>query len=141
MWGDFVMRLALNTRLARLLSVSVVCGMAAIGVVRAAGVAEGDAKAGSTVFEASCGNCHTVKEGKHKSGPSLFGVVGRQAATEKNFEYSDALKAANLTWTPETLNTFITNPKGLVEKTKMKFAGMPNETNRANLLAFLAEQK
>lgn len=135
------MGFSMNPRVLRVFSASLLCAGLVMAGVTVAGQSAGDAKAGGTVFETTCGNCHTVKAGKHKSGPSLFAVIGRQAGSEKNFEYSDALKQANITWTAESLNNFITNPKAMVDKTKMKFAGLSNETSRANLLAFLAEQQ
>jgi cytochrome c len=130
----------MSTRPMRLLSVAVMCGMLAGSVAGAAAGAE-DAKAGKDVFESYCGDCHTIKEGKNKSGPSLFAVVGRQSASIGGFEYSEAMRGANVTWTAETLDTFLTNPKGMVAKTKMRFNGLSNEKARANLLAFLTEQK
>lgn len=109
------------------------------GVV-SAGAAQ-DAKNGQNVFDSSCGNCHTVKEGKHKSGPSLFGVVGRNAGSAEGFTYSDAMKASGIVWTAEKLDAFALNPKGVVADTKMKFGGVKNDKSRADLLAYIAEQK
>lgn len=105
-----------------------------------AGAAQ-DVKNGQNVFDSSCGNCHTVKEGKHKSGPSLFGVVGRTAGSLDGFVYSDAMKASGIVWTAEKLDAFALNPKGVVEQTKMKFGGVKNDKSRADLLAYLADQK
>jgi cytochrome c len=115
------------------------CVALAAGVVNA-GAAQ-DAKNGQNVFDSSCGNCHTVKEGKHKSGPSLFGVVGRPAGSLEGFVYSDAMKASGLVWTAEKLDAFALNPKGIVPETKMKFGGVKNDKSRADLLAYLADQK
>lgn len=119
----------------------VVAGCVALmaGVV-SAGAAQ-DVKNGQNVFDSSCGNCHTVKEGKHKSGPSLFGVVGRNAGSLDGFAYSDAMKASGIVWTAEKLDAFALNPKGVVADTKMKFGGVKNDKSRADLLAYIAEQK
>jgi cytochrome c len=57
--------------------------------------------AGGDVFATECAECHSVREGKNKKGPSLFGVVGRKAATVPDASYSDALKASGITWTPD----------------------------------------
>ncbi|MFN7914275.1 MAG: c-type cytochrome [Vicinamibacterales bacterium] len=118
-----------------------VLGFAALtaGAAHAGGAQ--DVKNGQNVFDSSCGNCHTVKEGKHKSGPSLFGVVGRTAGSVDGFVYSDAMKGSGIVWTAEKLDAFAANPKGLVEQTKMKFGGVKNDKSRADLLAYLAEQK
>ena len=112
---------------------------ATAGVV-SAGAGE-DAKAGADVFESRCGDCHSVKEGKHKSGPSLFGVVGRGSGAATGFTYSDGMKAANLTWNAETLDAFVASPKAVVAQTKMRFGGVPNAKSRADLIAYLAAQK
>lgn len=138
------------TRPMRLLSVAVLSGMLAGAVVVRAGAAGAgpavgagleDAKAGKSVFESYCGDCHSIQEGKNKSGPSLFAVVGRQSAAIAGFDYSESMRGASVTWTAEMLDTFLTNPKGMVAKTKMRFNGLANEKSRANLLAYLAEQK
>jgi len=99
------------------------------------------AKAGANIFESYCADCHSVKAAKHKSGPSLYGVIGRQSGSADGYVYSDAMRGANLVWTPETLDTFLTSPKDLVAKTKMRYGGLTNPQARADLLAFLAEQK
>lgn len=102
--------------------------------------AEGDAAAGKTVFM-KCMVCHSPAQGKNVVGPSLFGIVGRASASVPNFNYSDAMKAANKTWDEATLDVYLTNPKALVPGTKMLFAGMPDANDRANLIAFLATLK
>jgi cytochrome c len=102
---------------------------------------DADPKAGSAVFETTCSDCHSVKPGRHKSGPSLFGVTGRASAASEGFTYSDALRNAGVVWTPETLDSFITNPKALVPQTRMRFSGLSNPRSRADLLAYLETQK
>ncbi len=102
--------------------------------------ADGDAEAGKKTF-AKCGICHAVEAGKNKIGPSLFGVVGRKSASIPDFAYSDAMKAANKTWDAATLNEWITNPKALVPGTKMIFAGLPSQTDRDNVIAYLSTLK
>jgi len=118
------------------------CGLLLlVGSVASAGAANGDPKAGSNVFESSCGDCHSVKPGRHKSGPSLFGVVGRSAAAAEGYAYSEAMRGSNLVWEPEQLDAFIASPKAVVAQSKMRFPGLQNERSRADLLAFLASQK
>lgn len=101
-----------------------------------------DAEKGADSFDANCAECHSVaKVLKNKKGPSLFGVVGRPSGQVQGYDYSDAMKAAGLTWTPEKLDAYITNPKAVVPNDKMKFKGLADAAERADLVAFLAEQK
>lgn len=88
-----------------------------------------------------CASCHNFEEGgANKTGPDLYGVVGRPIASHEGFAYSDALLslgADGQVWTYEMLNEFLTSPKGYVPGTKMTFAGLRSEEDRANLLAYL----
>lgn len=102
--------------------------------------ADGDPVAGKAVF-AKCAICHRVEPGKNFLGPSLFGVVGRKSATEPGFSYSAAMKNADKTWNPATLDVYLTNPKALVPGTKMIFPGLPKAEDRANVIAYLATLK
>lgn len=95
-----------------------------------------DADAGAKVFKSQCSACHTV-EGKNKVGPHLDGVVGRPAGTVEGFHYSNANKSSGITWTPDVLDKYITNPKGVVPGTIMPYAGLKNDAQRADLIAFL----
>lgn len=103
-------------------------------------LANASAEAGAKVVK-KCISCHNFGEGEgNKTGPHLFGVVGRPIASISDFSYSDALKklaAEHGNWTYEGLNTFITNPKAYAPGTKMGFGGLPSEKDRANLLAYL----
>src|SRR3569832_602643 len=69
--------------------------------------AAGDAGHGGDVFDAECSDCHSLKQGKNKKGPSLFGVVGRKAASVADFSYSDAMKASGIVWTPDLIDAYI----------------------------------
>lgn len=85
-----------------------------------------------------CAACHNFAEGAGpKVGPDLYGVVGRKVASTEGFNYSEAMKAKGGTWTPEALNTFLTNPKAAVPGTAMGFAGLPKAVDRANIIAYL----
>jgi cytochrome c len=103
--------------------------------------AEGDAQAGEAVFKKNCSVCHTTEEGKNKIGPSLHGIVGRHSASLSNFQYSEAMKSANKDWNAQNLDQYLSNPRGLVAGTKMIFAGLKNEQDRQNVIAYLASQK
>jgi cytochrome c len=99
--------------------------------------AAADAASGEKVF-AKCKACHKV-DGSNGTGPHLDGVVNRAKAAVDGFGYSEALTSmAGQSWTPENLNDFLANPKGYAPGTKMSFAGLPKETDRANLIAWLA---
>jgi cytochrome c len=103
--------------------------------------AAGDATAGEAVFKKNCAVCHTVEAGKNKVGPSLHGIVGRHSATIENFQYSEAMKKADKTWDESTLETYLANPRQTVPNTKMIFAGLKNQADRDNLIAYLSAQK
>jgi len=100
----------------------------------------GDAAAGKVVF-AKCSLCHYAEAGKVKIGPPLFGVVGRQSASVAGYSYSDAMKAYNKVWTPENLFTYLAAPMKVVVGTKMAFVGLPSETDRKNVIAYLETLK
>lgn len=108
--------------------------------VAAAGPAwAADPAKGQKLF-AVCKTCHTVdKGGKHLVGPNLHGVFGREAGTAEGYRYSDAMKEAKITWSPETVDKYIADPKGFVPKNKMVYAGMKKAEDRADLIAYLQE--
>ncbi len=112
---------------------------AAALVLSAAGArAAGDAEAGKQVFK-KCHACHNVGENaKNAVGPELNGVVGRKAGTVEGYNYSEANKSSGLTWDEATLDVYLTNPKAKVPGTKMAFPGLPNEKDRADVIAYLA---
>ena len=88
-----------------------------------------------------CLACHSLeKGGPNKIGPNLWGVVDRPVAHHEGFSYSEAMKAfseGGKTWTYENLDHFLTNPKALVPGTAMSFAGLKNDQDRADLVAYL----
>jgi cytochrome c len=85
-----------------------------------------------------CEICHNIGKGQGtKIGPDLYGVVGRKVASEAGFNYSAPLKAKGGTWTFEALDKWLLNPKADVPGTLMTFAGIPNEKQRADLIAYL----
>ncbi|MDH2328881.1 cytochrome c family protein [Cereibacter sp. SYSU M97828] len=104
---------------------------------------EGDAEAGQKVFR-KCMACHAVDaDAPSRAGPNLHGIVGRTTGTLEGFSYSDAMKKAGEeghVWTPEEILKFVENPKGVIPGTKMTFAGLKQEQERVNLLAYLETQ-
>ena len=115
----------------------------ATGVLMLAGAsaahAAGDAAKGSGIFQSQCAMCHGVTPGANGIGPSLAGVYGKPAASvAAGYEYSPALKGANLTWNDATLDNFLTAPQSAVPGTKMPYAGLPDAADRADVIAYLA---
>lgn len=85
-----------------------------------------------------CAACHNIEKGAgNKIGPNLFDVVGRKKASFPGFAYSDAMKKKGGSWTREELNEFLTSPKTFVPGTKMTFAGLKKDQDRANVIAYL----
>ncbi|CAA0088763.1 Cytochrome c-554 [Starkeya nomas] len=101
----------------------------------------GDPAKGANVFK-KCMACHAVGEGaKNKVGPELNGIVDRKMGAVEGFNYSDTLKEHNAkgdVWTAEVLSKYLENPKAYMPGIKMVFAGLPKETDRADLLAYLS---
>lgn len=97
-----------------------------------------DVNAGEAAFRRLCAACHIVTaEGRRGVGPTVFGVVGRKAGAVEGFRYSSAKRDANLVWTPETLDPYLTNPREFMPGTTMAFAGIRNAEERANVIAYL----
>ncbi|HEY9092610.1 cytochrome c family protein [Parasphingorhabdus sp.] len=91
---------------------------------------------------AQCRACHTVeKDGRNGIGPNLWGVAGQPAAHLAGFNYSPAMKESGLTWDTETLDKFLKEPMKTVRGTKMAFAGLRNDEQRAEVIAFLETLK
>ena len=104
--------------------------------------AAGDAAKGQEIFATNCADCHTTTHGgKNKKGPNLFGIVGRPAGSIPDFEYTDANKNSGVVWTPDVLNKYLTAPKKFIIDTKMKFDGLPDAAERADLIAYLETLK
>ena len=96
----------------------------------------GDASSGKSAF-AQCRTCHVVDPGMNRVGPSLAGIVGREAGTVAGFNYSEANASSGITWTEENLFAFLENPQEVIPKTKMIYAGMPDAQKRADVIAYL----
>ena len=110
--------------------------LTAAGIARA--VEAGDPALGKKVF-AKCQASHSLEAGKNKVGPTLHGLIGRASASEADFNYSDAMKNAHVTWDPATLDKYLTKPKEMVPGTKMTFPGLPKEKDRADLISYLEQ--
>lgn len=100
--------------------------------------AAADPAAGQAEFR-PCSACHSLVQGDNRTGPYLYGIVGRPVDTAVGYEgYSGALEEVAQVWDPIQLNLFLENPRGYAPGTKMNFNGIRNVQDRANLIAYLA---
>ena len=105
----------------------------------AALLASANPEKGARVFR-RCVSCHTIEQGgENKIGPNLYDIVGNHTAHKPDFDYSDAVKDAGKQWTYENLDHWITAPAEFIPGTKMAFAGIKKADQRADLLAYLAQ--
>ena len=112
-------------------------GQAAPAAAPAAAMASGDATAGRQVFR-KCQACHALEPGKNILGPTLSGIVGRKAGTESSYNYSSAMKQANVVWDVATLDAYLADPDRLIPGNKMPFPGLKTVQDRTDVIAFLA---
>ena len=103
----------------------------------AALMAMGDIAVGEKVFK-KCAACHSiVKGGKNNIGPALYNVVGRQIGAVSDYKYSKALSRYGKEWTFEELNGYLIKPAKWIKGTKMAFAGLRKEKDRASVILYL----
>ena len=100
-------------------------------------LALGTVEHGEKVFK-KCSACHVVnKGGENKIGPMLYGVLGRQVAALGDYKYSKAMAAYDKTWTFEEMNGYLRKPQSYIKGTKMAFAGLRKEKDRASVILYL----
>ena len=103
----------------------------------AALMALGDVDSGEKIFK-KCAACHSiVKGGKNKIGPALYNVVGRKVGAVSDYKYSKALANYDKSWTLEELNGFLLKPTKWIKGTKMAYAGLRKEKDRASIIKYL----
>ena len=103
----------------------------------AALIAMGDIATGEKVFK-KCAACHSIlKGGKNNIGPALYNVVGRDVGAVGDYKYSKALAAYGKAWTFEELNGYLLKPAKWIKGTKMAFAGLRKEKDRASVILYL----
>ncbi len=103
----------------------------------AALMALGDVTSGEKVFK-KCAACHSiVKGGKNNIGPALYNVIGRQVGSISDYKYSKALSEYKKEWTVEELNGYLIKPAKWIKGTKMAFAGLRKEKDRASVIKYL----
>ncbi len=102
-------------------------------------LAAGDPDRGRKVFR-KCSACHTsVKDGRDRIGPNLWGIVGAPVAAMEGFRYSKAMVELGGRWTAERLDAYLERPRALVKGTSMSFVGLRRERDRVDVIAFLNE--
>jgi len=100
-------------------------------------MALGDIASGEKIFK-KCAACHSInKGGKNKIGPALYNVVGRAVGGVDNYKYSKTLASYDKEWTFEELNGFLTKPSSYLKGTKMSYAGLRKEKDRASVIKYL----
>ena len=103
----------------------------------AALMAMGDIDVGKKVFK-KCAACHSIiKGGKNNIGPALYNVVGRKVGVVSDYKYSKALSGYDKEWTFEELNGYLIKPAKWIKGTKMAFAGLRKEKDRASVIKYL----
>jgi len=111
----------------------------AVMVASASGALAQDLAAGENSFK-KCLPCHSVgPDAKNKVGPELNGLDGRKSGNADGYNYSDANKNSGITWNEAVFKEYITNPRTKIPGTKMVFAGINSENERANLWAYLKQ--
>ena len=92
---------------------------------------------GEKIFK-KCAACHSIaKDGGHKIGPALWGILGRKAGSISDYKYSKAMVAHGKTWSFKEMNGFLTKPKDWIKRTKMTFVGLKKETERAAVILYM----
>jgi cytochrome c len=100
-------------------------------------MALGDIASGEKIFK-KCAACHSInKGGKNKIGPALYNVVGRAVGGVDDYKYSKTLASYGKEWTFEELNGFLTKPSSYLKGTKMSYAGLRKEKDRASIIKYL----
>jgi len=111
-------------------SVAVVLFAVASGIAVA-----GDPEAGAVIYK-RCIGCHAVDY--NRTGPKHRGVVGRRAGSVEGYAYSSAMRDSGIVWTIDALDRFLASPQTVVPGTKMTYAGIADQRERTDLIAYLA---
>lgn len=128
----------LNRALLSRLALTAACMGMCLATVRypLADPVAGDAERGRVVYQ-RCLGCHSLKY--NRTGPRHCGLIGRKAGSLPGYEYSDPMKRSGIIWTRETLENFIAAPLEAVPGTTMAYAGIDDEQERADIVAYIEQ--
>ncbi len=101
-------------------------------------LASADVTKGQRVFT-KCQACHKLEDGQNTVGPHLFNIIDRPIGDVSDYKYSSAMADFEGSWTVDELSQYLINPKKYLPGTKMVFAGLKKDMDRANLIAYLIE--
>lgn len=96
-----------------------------------------DVEHGKAVFE-QCAACHSLDGTGDYDGPTLKGVIGRKAGALDDYRYSAAMRRSDVIWDAATLDKYVADPQAFIPGNRMAFAGIGDQTQRDDLIAFLA---
>ena len=100
-------------------------------------LAMGNVEHGEKVFK-KCSACHMiVSDGKNKIGPNLWSVIGRKAGSVADYNYSKAMVAYGKVWDFKEMNSYLIKPQAYIKGTKMAFAGLRKEKDRASVILYM----
>lgn len=115
---------------------SLLTAVLALAVPHAGDAHAADAERGGALYEARCGACHSLDA--HRVGPMHRGVFGRRAGSAPGYEYSPALKGADMVWDAASLAAWLKNPEALVPGQRMGYS-VADAIDRDDLVAFLRQ--
>lgn len=104
----------------------------------ASALADGDPARGERVFN-RCKSCHELTRERNRNGPHLIGLFGRVSGAVGGFRYSEPMKEAAIVWDDETLDGYLENPRSYMPGTRMTFAGLRNDQDRQDVIAYLRQ--
>ena len=102
--------------------------------------AQGDPEAGERVWR-QCQACHVVDAEQNRVGPHLVGIFGREAGAVEGFNYSPAMANSGIVWTEETIAEYLADPRGYVEGNRMAFAGLRQEQQIDDVIAYMKSKQ
>jgi cytochrome c len=121
--------------------ISMRAGIVALPFALLAFSAAGQDDSGEILFNNACRTCHTIEPGDNRLGPTLHGVVGREAGSLPDYEFSPALKGSGIVWDEASLDRFIESPDALVRGNNMKpYTGITSAEERRAIVAYLTAQ-
>jgi cytochrome c2 len=102
--------------------------------------AEGDPAAGERVFR-QCQACHVIDAEQNRVGPHLVGIFGREAGAVEGFNYSPAMAGSGIVWDDDTIAAYLADPRGYIPGNRMAFAGLRQEQQIADVIAYMKSEQ